>query len=279
MALVLDPEHFRVKNLGESILDGLPYHGVDLLSRSQNYKSEPQSRLYRHRGNFTEVPLFVSVFSRVEDITWNHGLTFILMANSKKASGWIPFARVSSVCSKLTTKRPQTLLDGNRHRIKADCDKATALKYREAMISIGAKVAVERRAGSTAEGQSEHASSAVQAEAQPDPKPAFKPVIRRVPEVGEPAKFDSHSPGETPIEFESDAQESESQPDEAFSLAPVGALLGDQSDRAEPAPVPVPGFDVADAGEMIPNAPRNVTPLSPNTEHLSVETISSESTE
>lgn len=167
------------------------------------------------------------------------------------------------------------LLDGERHRIKGNCDKATALRYREAMLAVGAKVQVARFGGSP------EASTPA-----PDPAPAARADHRAQAEAiaraagvgattdlaaGEKARFDAFAPGDKPIEFE--PQSNKPGTPTELTLAPLGAIIGEAAPKAPPQIINVPSYDLAEAGAAIPNAPRRVTELDPRTDHLTLEPV------
>lgn len=63
-----------------------------------------------------------------------------LEAGSSKETVAAAFAQQFSV----TTETALSLLDGKRHRIKSKCTKDAALRYRQALAKIGAKVVIAR---------------------------------------------------------------------------------------------------------------------------------------
>lgn len=141
----------------------------------------------------------------------------------------------------------EKLLDGKPHRVKSDCDKATALKYREGLTRIGAEVSFVRH------GSKPHV----------DPPPA--------PEA--PARFHSKDPGLGTVEWDSGDQPSESSSAE-FTVAPVGTSMSEHVQRKPFKSVTVPNFDVARPGEVIPTLPEKKASVAPNIDHLQLAPMS-----
>ncbi len=152
----------------------------------------------------------------------------------------------------------EKLLDGLPHRIKSDCDKATALKYRESLSKVGAEVSIVRHGSPppdptlTTNPLGEHGATA--------PSSAPAPVGAPAPT---PAVFGAAA-GDAPSADSTTASESMT----ALSIAPVGALMSEDIEPAPNTAVTLPAFDVAPAGEVIPTLPNQASPVQVNIEHL-----------
>lgn len=130
------------------------------------------------------------------------------------------------------------LVDGTKRRVKANCDKATALKYRETLSNIGASVVIERQARESS---------------------------------GHGAVPDSASSAVTGIEQPSDPASAVVH--ESWELAPTGALMSDP-DRSSAAPtVTVPAYDLAEPGALIPSIKAHLEPIEPDISHLHLRPI------
>ena len=169
---------------------------------------------------------------------------------------------------KLSDEAAQTLMDGKPHRIKAGCDKPTALKYREVMAGIGGKVDIVRHGaspaaatdGSQPEGLRKDIKPLVSGPAQFTSKPtktAHDPGAGKVERIDEAISWE---PPEKPIEPAATE----------LTVAPVGILLGDNSDATSQPAVSVPDLEVAAAGEVIPTLPQHKEALNPKTGHLRI---------
>ncbi len=177
---------------------------------------------------------------------------------------------------KLTPDAAAKLMDGGRHRIKGGCDKTTALRYREAMAKIGAKVVIARPETGT---EAEAPAPVTTAQSHADPHDHRDAKAR----VSGPAAFEeqpskvphdaaamAHTGDET-IPWEA-PETPQADPEPALSLAPVGAILGNEEGERPYALVDVPDYDVSAAGEVIPTLPDEREPLNPNTDHLHMVT-------
>ena len=127
------------------------------------------------------------------------------------------------------------LFDGSKRRVKAGCDKATALRYREALSGIGASVLVERHSDAS----SDTASSALENnEVAKDP-------------LG-PDFITSQSPWE---------------------LAPTGALMSTPSNDKTVPSVTIPDYNLAEPGALIPTISAHADPIDPDISHLQLDPI------
>jgi hypothetical protein len=180
-----------------------------------------------------------------------------------------PSAVVAGIAKtfKLTDDAAGKLMTGGPHRIKSQCDKATALKYREVMAAIGAKVTIVRHGEQPETGTKPATHEAAQS-AKGEPA-AFGVAPSKVP----------HDPG-TSAETDSDETIAWSEPehsepdlDAQFTLAPVGSVLAEDAIHNPPLQITVPDYDVSAAGEMIPNLPDEREKVEPRTDHLHVEPI------
>lgn len=150
------------------------------------------------------------------------------------------------------------LLDGLPHRIKSDCDKATALKYRESLTKVGAEVSIVRHGSPPPDSSSATNPSGEDGAPAPSPSPSSTPAPAPMPAVSDTAAVD------TPPADRTTASESMT----GLSIAPVGALMSEEVEPAPNAAVTLPAFDVAPAGEVIPTLPNQASPVQVNIEHL-----------
>jgi len=131
------------------------------------------------------------------------------------------------------------LVNGTQRRVKADCDKATALKYREALSGIGAAVLVERQTGQ-----------------QPGTDDAPFSVS-----------------GSVSSNFEDASAQATSNGDSAWELAPAGALMSDPAVHTPVALVNVPAYDLAEVGALIPSITPSQEPINPDISYLRLDPL------
>jgi hypothetical protein len=151
---------------------------------------------------------------------------------------------------KLFNADPDTLnklFSGKTQLVKRGCDKATAEKYRKAMEHAGATAII--RARDTAPAQ-----TAPPPTADSESDAAFNLA---------PAGSDVLRPDERKVEPISDVDI----PD--VTLTELGTDLGDHQESSVIAP-DTSHLSVAEAGENIPNLPSADTPLTPNTDQISL---------
>jgi hypothetical protein len=129
----------------------------------------------------------------------------------------------------------EQLFDGSKRQVKAGCDKATALRYREALAGIGAAVLVERH---------------------PDETPHSASLASQGADVI----------GETTTRELASGQSS-------FELAPTGALMSDPTERAVLPVVTVPDYALAEPGALIPSVSHHIDPIDPDISHLQLDPI------
>lgn len=162
------------------------------------------------------------------------------------------------------------LVSGQKRRVKANCNKAAALQFRQILTAAGLQVAVQRH---SEDGQA----------AQTTPAAAL-------PELAERAVFDSqpsHNQAgllepvqadvSIPLDYEpvlTDATAKEARPKKVeivgeLKMAPVGELLIEPSPET-PSAISELNFDLAPAGAPIPNLKRNIEALNPDIDHLQV---------
>ena len=164
------------------------------------------------------------------------------------------------------------LVNGQKRRVKAGCNKAAALQFRQILSAAGLQVAVQRAGG------------------QPDPSPAAsqEPAPSPYLESTDKAVFESQ-----PLSNESVIQESvsvdASAPLDYQPVEPTGAIATSKPKKVEivgelemaevgeliveprqevPPPVTALNFDLAPAGAPIPNLKRDLELLNPNVDHL-----------
>ena len=227
--------------------------------------------------------------------------TFDVYLTGATLDGFERSAVIASLAQlfKLDADAAEKLLAGKQQRVKSQCDKATALKYRTALSTAGAEVLVQRHATSNAEQAAPAASSGTFAQGKPSTLGAEPSARDKAPSAqgqeastqpGQPpaasqgpatftsqpgterARFDAFDTGAKPIEFDQPSTASRTPSFlESLSIAPVGALMAEGSTEPPPQRINVPEFDVAPAGEQIPTLDDKPEPLSPRTDHLSLQ--------
>jgi hypothetical protein len=196
----------------------------------------------------------------------------------------LPGQDMASVRDKMATlfNADQQTLDklfsGKTQLLKRDCDKATALKYKQAMERAGAQPII--KASETA---------ATQPAPAPAPEKAMSAAERIAALAAAPDKTTYSSQPPDPV------QDQSTDGDADMNLAPPGADVLREDERPQPAtsnidtsglavdaaaerlseeappPPPAPDtshLDMGEAGELIPNLPSDQLPLSPNTDAL-----------
>jgi hypothetical protein len=201
-------------------------------------------------------------------------------------------ASVRDKLAKLFNADQQTLeklFSGKAQLLKRDCDKATALKYKQAMERAGAQPVIK--------------ASQSTAAAEQSPPPTLVPektlsaaeriaALAAAPDEGGYSKESSTPARETPTG--STEQQADSG-QEGINLAPAGSDVLREDERREPivreidttglevdataqrlsnelAPPPAAPdtshLDMGGVGEIIPNLPSDQVPLSPNTDAI-----------
>ena len=194
-------------------------------------------------------------------------------------------ASVRDKLAKLFNADQQTLeklFSGKAQLLKRDCDKATALKYKQAMERAGAQPVIK----------------ASQATAAPEQSPPPTPVPEKTLSAAERIAALAAAPDEGGYSKESPTGSTEQQAEsaqEGINLAPAGSDVLREDERSEPIvreidtagldvdataqrlsnepapPPPAPDtshLDMGGVGEMIPNLPSDRVPLSPNTDAI-----------
>ncbi|QFU76560.1 hypothetical protein EY643_13335 [Halioglobus maricola] len=179
------------------------------------------------------------------------------------------------------------LFNGRLQVVKRSCDKATALKYKQAMEKVGARPVIKT---------ADPADSAPVTKTEPTPAPAAatpaeKPLSAAeriaalaaapdVPSSAEPAPAaESEGPADSSGVSVAPPQSDVLRPEERQRVAErdidTGDLAVDESATrlADPSPAPPPAPDVThlsmgDTGEDIPTLPSDTTPLNPNTDAI-----------
>lgn len=177
------------------------------------------------------------------------------------------------------------LFSGTAQLLKRDCDKDTALKYKQAMERAGAQPIIKN---ATAEAAAPaEAAPASTSTAQPDASDGQLSAADRIaalaaaedvgyrrsagPAQAETAKdYDGEVEpvGADILRMNERAPEAEPVlPGPDLALGEAGARLGQPTPEPPPAP-PVDHLDMAEAGELIPNLPPQDEPLSPDTSEI-----------
>jgi hypothetical protein len=191
----------------------------------------------------------------------------------------------------------EKLFSGKAQLLKRDCDKATALKYKQAMERAGAQPVIKA------------SQSTASAEQFPPPTAAPEKAMNAAEKIAALATAPDKG-GYSPEEFSTSSEESSTstketstgsagqqpEPDQAgINLAPAGTDVLREDERSEPVvsqidtaglevdaaaqrlseetppPPPAPDtshLDMGGVGEMIPNLPSDQVPLSPNTDAI-----------
>jgi hypothetical protein len=209
-------------------------------------------------------------------------------------------ASVRDKLAKLFNADQQTLeklFSGKAQLLKRDCDKATALKYKQAMERAGAEPVIKA------------SQSAAATEQPPPPKPAPDKTMSAAEKIAalaaapdksgyspEESSTLSEEPSTRPEESSTGSAEQQPEPGQAgINLAPAGSGVLREDERSEPVvrdidtaglevdaatqrlseepppPPPAPDtshLDMGGVGEMIPNLPSDQVPLSPNTDAI-----------
>ena len=198
----------------------------------------------------------------------------------------------------------EKLFSGKAQLLKRDCDKATALKYKQAMERAGAQPMIKASQGAAAAEQSPpptpvpektmSAAERIAALAAAPDKGGYSPEESSTSskESSTSSKESSTSPKEPSTGFAGQQPESDQA---GINLAPAGTDVLREDERSEPVvsdidttglevdaatqrlseepppPPPAPDtshLDMGGVGEMIPNLPSDQVPLSPNTDAI-----------
>ncbi len=162
----------------------------------------------------------------------------------------------------------KALFSGKLQTVKRGCDKATALKYKQAMEQAGAKPLI-KRADTAPAAQPVAATNPAPPAAEPTTPAATSAADRIAALAAEPDKgFDPGGKPLAPVEYaRPDTPAAED--NESLSVRPVGELL-DEAERPTVVPVAVDisGLDVAPPGPLPQPAPSSAQ--APDTTHLSM---------
>ena len=159
----------------------------------------------------------------------------------------------------------EELLKGSFRRVKSNCDKSMALRYREALVTAGAEVAVTRHGVAPNVG-----SSSTTGEEPPLPAEPSEPST--------PAEFGATG---TPKSLGTAAEAvewvqpvvskkpsgSDNGPD-SWDIAPTGSIMSEFTEKHCAPEVAPPDYEIAEVGEVIPTIKDDVTPLHPEIDHL-----------
>ena len=200
--------------------------------------------------------------------------TFDVFLTGEILPGYERGEAVSQLASvfKLDLGVADQLVNGQKRRVKAGCNKAAALQFRQILSAAGLQVALQR------------------AGAQPDPSPPVSEEPAPFPylESTDKAVFESQ-----PLSNESVIQESitvdASAPLDYQPVEPTGAIATAKPKKVEivgelemaevgelmveprpevPPPVTALNFDLAPVGAPIPNLKRDLELVNPNVDHL-----------
>jgi hypothetical protein len=178
------------------------------------------------------------------------------------------------------------LFSGKAQLLKRDCDKATALKYKQAMERAGAEPIIKA------------SQSAAAAEQSPPPAPAPEKAMSAAEKIAALAAAPDEGGYSSQEQEKPPTGSAEQRPgseQEGINLAPTGSDVLREDERAEPVisdidtaglevdaatqrlseePPPPPSapdtshLDMGGVGETIPNLPSDQVPLSPDTDAI-----------
>lgn len=176
--------------------------------------------------------------------------------------------KVGKGLGKLFGAKPEQiahLMSGARCKIKTNCDKATALKYREAMANIGAKALIER-SGSAHETTQ---PAAQEVPSRPEANREGMDALYVDRGAREPAHFDSHDKhGQEPDTVDWVEPEKVEPKKAEMSIAPPGSIMSEHVHQEPYKLVKTPDYDLAPAGAEIPNLPKHEEKLDPDVSQL-----------
>lgn len=157
------------------------------------------------------------------------------------------------------------LLKGSFRRVKSNCDKSMALKYREALIKAGAEVAVTRH------GVAPNVSSSSTRGEEP-PLPAEPSEPSKPAEFGATGKPKSQATSVEAVDWvppvaSKKPSGSDNGPD-SWDIAPTGSIMSEFSEKPYAPEVAPPDYEIAEVGEVIPTVKHDVTPLHREIDHL-----------
>ncbi|RLA49472.1 MAG: hypothetical protein DRR04_00055 [Gammaproteobacteria bacterium] len=174
------------------------------------------------------------------------------------------------------------LFSGKAQLLKRECDKATAVKYKEAMERAGAQPIIK-------------ASQPAAAEESPQPTPVPEKTLSAAQRIAALAAAPDEGGYSSEHSSTSAAEQQPTADREGINLAPAGTDVLREDERNEPVirevdtaglavdataqrlseePPPPPmapdtsHLDMGDVGETIPNLPADQVPLSPNTDAI-----------
>lgn len=187
-----------------------------------------------------------------------------------------------------------TLFNGKSHLVKRDCDKATALKYKEALERAGARPVIKHANGgdqvssapkssapkSTRENTAERPMTAAEKiaalAAAPDETayqsaPEPQPALAQVTEQPTDESNINLAPPETEVlKPEERAPDIVREVDTGDLAVKAGAEQLSEPAPTPPAPPDVSHLSMGEVGEDIPTLDEGAPPLSPNTDSLSL---------
>ncbi|PLW86444.1 hypothetical protein [Halioglobus japonicus] len=182
------------------------------------------------------------------------------------------------------------LFNGRMHMVKRDCDKPTALKYKQAMEKVGARPVIKTAdpADASAPPQSKPAASPAAAPQPVEPPPAAPPqtateriaALAGAPDAGisQPAPPSAPAADEDGVTLappQSDVLRPEERTVTEARDIDTGTLAVDaaatrlsEPSSAAPAAPDTSHLSMGDAGEEIPTLSADETPLAPDTDDL-----------
>ena len=173
----------------------------------------------------------------------------------------------------LEKRAASALLGGAERRVKSDCDKATALKYRQAISAIGAGVTISRHDEAPFASADSMSRSPLDGDQTVDDNSVSgnaeqEKVIDPFPQAAHDAGSESASTTEPP-----DANTPVAQEQAPWEIAPAGSLMSAVTDTPDAPLIAVPSYEVAPPGEIIPTIERNVTAVNPVIDHLQLSPL------
>lgn len=159
----------------------------------------------------------------------------------------------------------EELLKGSFRRVKSNCDKSMALKYREALVTAGAEVTVTRHGVAPSVGSSSTTG-------EEPPLPAEPSELSTPAEFGATGTPKSLGTAAEAVEWvqpvvSKKPSGSDNGPD-SWDIAPTGSIMSEFTEKPCAPEVAPPDYEIAEVGEVIPTIKDDVTPLHPEIDHL-----------
>ena len=167
------------------------------------------------------------------------------------------------------------LFSGKAQLLKRDCDKATALKYKQAMERAGALPLIRASEGEGASARADQQKAAAPAKPREQARENPGTAAERIAALAAAADA-REAAGETPPAGEPSAKAAETETG-GVGLAPVGADVLREEERAvtAAAEIDTSGLDLDDQGQRLSPEPKQAPPA-PDTSHLEMGAVGDE---